>query len=360
MRIVLVHPGASMSTADVWAGLKAGLQARGHVIYDYALDARIERSGAWLHYCWHRGGRQTDKPGADDVLYHAGEELVARALRVMPDLVLIVSGMYLHPDVAVLLKRAGLRTAILFTESPYDDERQKRLLPFIDLAWTNERSSARELGVRYLPHAWAKGVHDALQVADAGVPAHDVVFVGTGFKERVELLERADWDGIDLGLYGAWELLGSRHPLRRFLRGKYIDNAHAAKLYRRARIGLNLFRLSKGFGKDAPRIAHAESLNPRAYELAALGCFTISERRVEVEETFGDLVPTFGDPAELRPLVDRWLGDPEGRDRVRGMLPAAVAAHTWDARAAAVEEDLLGAGIGASQAHDAAALAAGG
>ena len=350
MRIVLVHPGASMSTADVWSGLKAGLQARGHVIYDYALDARIERSGAWLNYCWHKGGKALERPGSSDILYHAGEELVARALRVLPDVVLVVSAMYLHPDIVLLLKRAGVPVAILFTESPYDDEMQKKLLPFIRAGWTNERSSARLYGLGYLPHAWSRDVHDVEAEAPA-VAAHDVVFVGTGFKERIEVLESVDWTGVDLGLYGAWELLGSRHPLRAHLRDKYISNAQAAQLYRRAKIGLNLFRRSKGFGREAPRIAHAESLNPRAYELAATGCFTISERRDEVVETFGDLVPTFGDPAEVRPLVDRWLADPEGRDRVRALLPATVAAHTWDARAATIEQDLLGAGIGASQAQ---------
>lgn len=152
MRILLVHPGASMSTADVCTGLRAGLAARGHEIFEYALDQRIERSGAWLTYCWRKGGKTLDQPTAADILYHAGEELVARALRVMPDVVLVVSAMYLHPDVVVLLHRAGLKTAVLFTESPYDDERQVRLLPFLSMAWTNERTSAVN-GVRYLPHA---------------------------------------------------------------------------------------------------------------------------------------------------------------------------------------------------------------
>lgn len=364
MKILVVHPGASMSTSDVYDGLVEGLRARDHTIWDYSLDARIERSGAWLTYCWRKGGKSLPQPNSSDILYHAGEELVARALRVMPDVVLIVSAMYLHPDVLLLLSRTSLkgRIALLFTESPYDDERQVRLLPFVDVAWTNERWSARELtnvaatvpgaaAVGYLPHAWNPERHGILGPVDESVPAHDIVFVGTGFEERVETLAAIDFDGLDFGLYGSWDLLGSRHKLRKHLRGGYVDNAQATMLYRRAKLGLNLYRLSKGFGKGAPRITHAESLNPRAYELAAAGCVTVSDAREEIVEIFGDAVPTFSDPREVRPLVDRLLADPEGLARRRGRLPGLVRDHTWHARAAQMEADLYGAGIVAGHTH---------
>lgn len=354
MKILLVHPGASMSTADVYNGLLAGLQGRGHKVYEYALDGRIERAGAWLTYNWRKGGKQEGlRPQSADILYMAGEELVARSLRLMPDVVLVVSAMYLHPDVLELLRRARMRVAILLTESPYDDARQRLVFPLADVVWTNERSSARELRVGYLRHAWAPEVHASQpQENDAAVPAHDVVFVGTGFAERIEALAAVNWDGIDLALYGSWDLMGSRNHLRRFVRGEYVSNAFAAALYRKAKIGLNLYRTSKGFGKDAPRIDHAESLNPRAYELAATGCFTVSDYREEVTETFGSLVPTFAEPSEIRPLLDRWLADDAGRARVRALLPSTVAGHTWHARAAQIEADLNDAGIGASHARD--------
>jgi spore maturation protein CgeB len=342
-----------MSTSDVARGVTAGLRARGHAIWEYALDARIERSGAWLTYCWRKGGKSVSQPTADDMLYHAGSELVTRALRVQPDVVLVISAMYLHPDVLVLMRRAGLKVAVLFTESPYDDEKQVRLLPWLDLAWTNERTSARP-GVKYLPHAWDQDVHWPDGPVDDAVPAHDVVFVGTGFAERIELLTAVDWTGLNFGLYGGWDLLGSRSGLRAHLQGTYVSNEHAVKLYRRATIGLNLYRTSKGFGKGAPRVSHAESLNPRAYELAATGCFTISDARAEVTEIFGDLVPTFASAHEVRPLIDRWMADDVGRARAKARLTAAVSSHTWQARAAQIEADLQGVGIGASRASQAA------
>lgn len=353
MRILIVQPGASISTSDVYDGLAAGLRARGHEIYEYALDARIETHGAFLTYAWRKGGKLPElKPTAADILYRAGEELVARALRVMPDVTLVVSAMYLHPDVLVLMRRAGLKVALLFTESPYDDERQERLLPFIDIGWTNERISSRG-GVHYLRHAYNPDVHNLKAEYDSSVPSHDVVFVGTCFEERIELLSAVDWTGIDLALYGNWEeQLGSRSKLRKYVKGSYVPNSFAAALYRNAKIGLNLYRQSKGFGKGAPRIKEAESLNPRAYELAATGCFTISDYRAEVPEVFGDLVPTFSSPSELRLLINRWLADESGRARVRAALPNAVVDHTWHSRAAQIESDLHGVGIGASRSEN--------
>jgi hypothetical protein len=351
MKLLCVHPGASFSTHDVYVGLTEGLRERGHQIYEYALDARIARSGQWLMFNWRKGKKVLPQPNPSDILYHAGCELVTRALRIHKedeplDSVIAVSGMYLHPDVMVLLKRAGLPVDLLLTESPYDDAPQAKLLPWVRTAWTNERMSAQALGIRYLPHAFRDTVHVPLADAPPDVAAHDVVFVGTGFKERLEMLEAVDWSGIDLGLYGdAWDLLGPRHHLRRYIKGGSVDNTVTAALYRKAKIGLNLYRTSMGFGRNVPRVADAESLNPRAYELAASGCFTISDERAEVVETFGDAVPTFRTAEELEGQVRRWLADDHGREAVARRLPGLVKGQTWAARAAQVEADLRGAGI---------------
>ena len=123
------------------------------------------------------------------------------------------------------------------------------------------------------------------------VLAHDVVFVGTGFDSRVALLSAVDWSGIDLGLYGAWGEVGQGHPLAPSLHPGLVDNARAGALYRKARIGLNLYRATGG--------PVAESLNPRAYELAADGVFTIAQPRAEQTERFNGSIATFTTAGEL-------------------------------------------------------------
>ena len=93
-----------------------------------------------------------------------------------------------------------------------------------------------------------------------------------------------------------------------------MDNARAGALYRKARIGLNLYRATGG--------APAESLNPRAYELAADGVFTVAQPRAEQTERLGGSVATFTTPGELEErirthLADAWRRRAHGRGAAR-------------------------------------------
>jgi spore maturation protein CgeB len=124
------------------------------------------------------------------------------------------------------------------------------------------------------------------------------------------------------------------------VRGGPIPNERTALLYRRAKVGLNLYRTSQGWGPDAPPIAHAESVNPRAYELAACGTFFLSDFRLESAEVFGDRVPMFRSPIEAAALLRRWLADDAGRQRMAAALPAAIAEASWIHRTTTVLGDL--------------------
>jgi len=350
VKILLIEPGASWSTADVSAGLLYGLERHGVNVIRYRLAERIEISNRMLYLAWRRAKKQSpsiSKPTDADVFFQAGKDALCTALWHQVDLVLVVSAMFLLPAVMELMKRAGLRVAVLFTESPYE-VRELDVAKIVDGCWTNERSVLKNFRTAnphsgYLPHGWHPERHQpGLQPGDAELPAHDVVFVGSGFQERIDWLSAIDWTGIDLGLYGMWTALGARHPLRKFVRGDVVSNVMTAGLYRRAKVGLNLYRTSMGWGKHAKQIRHAESLNPRAYELAACGAFHLSTYRSEVPDVFGDLVPTFEHPADASALIRAWLADDAGRARVAQQLPACVAEMSWTDRAGQVVTDLQG------------------
>jgi spore maturation protein CgeB len=348
LRVLLIHPGASWSTHDVYEGLVYGLRAHGVEVFTYRLDLQLDASQKSLYWLW-RGRKKSDptlpKPNGADVLHHAGVCALDAALDRQVDVVLVVSAMFLHPNLIVKWKRAGLRIAVLFTESPYDLEQERAVAAIVDGCWTNERCAVadfKEVNARtgYLPHGWHPVTHNpAATTDDADVPAHDVVFVGSGFRERAQWFNAVDWTGIDLGLYGAWDRVGLSRSMQTRVRGGIVSNAHSAALYRRAKVGLNLYRRSRGFSGLA--ITHAaESLNPRAYELAACGVFHLSEARAEVVETFGDLVPTFRTPEEASTLVRQWLADDNGRVRIAAALPAVVAEASWVDRSRIVIGDL--------------------
>lgn len=348
MKVMIVEPGASWSTADVSAGLLYGMQQQGVEIVRYRLAERITVSRRLLYMAWRKAKKKTPdivKPTDADVFVQSGQDALFMALWHKVDFVLVVSAMFLLPVVMELMQRAGLRVGVLFTESPYETW-EVEVAKLVECCWTNERTSLRSFRVAnrrsgYMPHGWHPERHKpGLQSGDEALPAHDVVFVGSGFQERIEWLTAIDWAGIDLGLYGAWDSLGSRHPLRQFVRGQITDNVQSAALYRRAKVGLNLYRTSRGWGPHAPQIAHAESLNPRAYELAACGAFHLSTYRAEVPEVFGDLVPTFESPDEASALIRQWVADPEGRAAIARQLPACVSDMSWVSRATQVVTDL--------------------
>lgn len=346
MKLLVCHPGASWSTHDVFEGLRFGLKHHGVDVIEYRLDVRLEMSHKVLNAqsrIARKANPEFPKPTQPDVFYHAGAGALEKALRNQVDAVLIVSAMYFHPDVIVLMKRAGLKVFVLFTETPYDIDKELLVAKLVDGCWTNERSSVpafRQVNPcsGYLPHGWHPEKHGAIDLP-ADVPSHDVVFVGTGFPDRITFFNAIDWTGIDLGLYGTWKGIGLKKELRDAVKAEQVDNAYAAALYRKAKIGINLYRAFAGWGRTARRVT-GDSLSPRAYELAAVGAFHLSAYRSEVVETFGHLVPTFTTPIEAATLIQRWLPDDEGRQKVAAQLPACVAESSWVERAATVIGDL--------------------
>jgi spore maturation protein CgeB len=348
VRILIVHPGASWSTADVYDGLLYGLRAHGAVVDQYRLDTRISASAHALRSLWREKKKhqpELTKPNTVDIMYHAGVGALEMALRLQVDVVLVVSAMLLHPDVVIMMKRAGLRVVVVFTESPYDEEQELKIATMVDGGWTNERISVPKFravnpNMGYLRHGWHPEKHYVSTKMTGDLPAHDVVFVGSGFSERITWFNSIDWSGIDLGLYGTWTGLGLTKQVQAHVHEGPISNETTSALYRRAKVGLNLYRRSKGWGKRVERITHAESLSPRAYELAACGAFHVSDDRAEVREVFGDLVPTFSTPTEAAALIRLWLTDDQGRQRVAEQLPACVAESSWVSRAATVLGDL--------------------
>jgi spore maturation protein CgeB len=343
-RLLIISPGAVTSTADVFAGLVAGCRAHGVEPIEYALHGRLIYSSKLLHIAWrHRRKQDPDlpTPTLQDCCYHACLGIFEKLLRFKIDAVIVISGVLVPPETLQLLVQQ-VPVGMLLTESPYLMAHEKALAQLSHVVWTNERCILDELKAvnrrtYYLPHAWLPGVHDR-QGPEA--PAHDVVFVGTGFSERVALLEGVDWTGIDLGLYGNWRGVGK--ILQPFVRKQEILNAEAVALYRHAKIGLNLYRTTAGINMNGlgGHIDRADSLNPRAYELAATGAFHLSTPRAEVAEKFGPVVPTFTTSAELEDLIRYWLAHDAERQAVAARLPALVAEDTWIARGGQVLQQM--------------------
>jgi len=89
MKLLVVHPGASWSTSDVWSGLCRGLTDAGHEVVGYRLDGRMDAARRHLLSDWRHAGRPEPGPTDADVLYYASWPIIERALALMPDWVVI-------------------------------------------------------------------------------------------------------------------------------------------------------------------------------------------------------------------------------------------------------------------------------
>jgi spore maturation protein CgeB len=349
MKLLCVHPGASYATGDVFHGFARALVAQGHDVKHYDLCTRLD--DAVKFYRWRARKNGSIPITWEEALTKAAMDVIPQALYHQPDWVVIFSGMYFHPDFFILLKRAGVKVALVLSESPYDDEAQARVAPWADIVFTNERTSVAVLGrvnpnTHYLAHAYDPERSATGPIPD-DTPAHDVLFIGTMFEERIALFEAVDWNGIDFAMYGAFSLLPSRHKLRRYIKGGIVDNRTAQHMYRAARINLNPYRTSKGYGVGVDHIAGAESLNPRALELAACGAFQLSDPRKEMYEVFGPITYgiTYRDAQHLGEWVRTYLGYDQGRETIARGFPAKIEGHTYAARAAQLTATLAGHGV---------------
>lgn len=357
-RVLLIHSGHSMSTHDVYFGMLAGLKMNGVDVVVHRLDYHITAAREWVKFCQEREG-VTEPVLQSDVFYQAAKGAVIRAVETMPDAIIQISGLMIERRGYQILDRLGIPMLVVGTENPYEDELSGCRLPYIDVMTVNDRVSLEPLRtiaaahggrcrIEYMPLGYAPEVHHpGVGNELPNIPAHDVVFVGTGFPERIKFLEAIDWTGIDFALYGSWEGLAEDSPLRPHLRGDITGNPYVAAMYDRAKVTLNLFRTDVWREGGIEQRPGGTAISPRLIEAAAIGACVASEWRPEVPDFGGNTIATFTTPAECEAVLRRLLADEGERAAMRAAIVERAVGYSYHERAATVLGllGLEGAGI---------------
>lgn len=319
MRILFVWPSVTFSVWDVARGYRNALAKYygEESIRDYYLHNRL---------AYHQKAIPPESQNEIILSKCASETVINEALYFKADHVIIVSGLSFHPIALWGLHRLGIKATAILTESPYNDEFQKDWAapyPGMNIITTERISALQNPDWSYIPHAYDSTIHRP-------VPFNkeyecDVFMIGTGWIERQILLEQVDWTGIDLKLFGLWPNLDKSsvlYPFYRTQKMSLIDNEKLPERYASAKINLNIHRYH----------STAQSLNPRAYEIAAIGGYQICDTRQEVGEVFGDSVPQVRSGIELEYEI-RWaLSHPEERMARAKESQRCVQKHTFDER----------------------------
>lgn len=336
MRWLVVHPGPNFSVADVYAGWCAALRDLGEQVSRYALDARLTFYTAALVPAGDGQFRHAfDGPAAAE---RAIDGLYSHLYRWRPDVLLVVSGFFVPPDLLDLARSYGTRVVLLHTESPYEDGRQLAAAAHADLNLVNDPTNLDRYRAiaptEYVPHAYRPEVHHPGPPDPAA--AADFAFVGTGYPSRVAFLESMEaagaLDHLDVLLAGNWQALGEDSPLRRYV-GHPVDvcleNTDTADIYRSARVGINLYRREA----EHPELAVGWAMGPREVEMAACGMYFLRDPRGEGDEVLS-MLPRFSSPAEAGELL-RWaIAHPDSCAATARAAREAVADRTFRNHAA--------------------------
>jgi spore maturation protein CgeB len=335
--IAIVYSPHFFSTRDVALGYSKALHRLGYHVID------IDYAQIWEDWCMVRG---LDKKSDEDkrwLFERASGDVLFEAVKCDPDLVLVIDGSQLHEVFWKWIGRFGFKVAMAMTDCPYHDVAHAYLINRCDYPFANDRGSARKMGIPYLPMAYNKEIHHPMLTTERF--KSDVVFVGSGFQERIEILEQVDWTGIDLKLLGYFNL-AQDSPLT-----PYYDDSQAgvanhlvAQYYCGAKLVLNIDRTSINWA-GTEHISGRESVGPRIYEAAACAATIVSQNEVpELEELLGGSYLSFSTPEELQEIVHTWVSDDMAHAREELGLAARerIQGHSYEDRARALLQALTG------------------
>jgi len=333
MRILACHPGPSFSVSDLYDGYTAALRELGQEVHEYNLDRRLQFYCSALLELGERGagGEVTIRRalGYDDAVSLALNGLLAACYRLWPDVLLVVSGLFVDEQILDCVRSRGTRVVILHTEEPYEHDRQVVLAAHADVNLVNDPThldAFRAVAPTwYLPHAYRPDRHHPRPPVPELVC--DFGFVGTGYPSRVRFFEAVDWSGLSVRLAGNWVALPEASPLRRCLLDEpdmCLDNAQAADLYASCRMSANIYRREA----NDPGYVAGWAMSPREVELAAMGRFFLREPRGEGDELL-PMLPTFAGPEDFGEQLRWWLERPDDRAEAAGKARLAVADRTF-------------------------------
>lgn len=166
-KIMLIHPGHSFSTSDVYDGLLWGLRAVGAEVVEHRWDQHMRVMARLVDLSLEA---ELIKPERADELqgfmgWLASGDSIGVALAEEVDAVLVVNGLLFPPQRAMALRKLGIPVACYGTEAPYMDDAERAILPAYTHWFTQERASvARYQDVTpttYLPLAYHPERHVA-------------------------------------------------------------------------------------------------------------------------------------------------------------------------------------------------------
>jgi spore maturation protein CgeB len=338
VRWIVAQPGPSWSVHDVYRGWVEALRELGEDVHEFNLDDRLALYDHALIDVGEggAGGELTLRKAlnSEQSKELAVNGLAAMLFKVNPDILFIICGFFVPPQMLEQARRYGTRVVILHTEEPYELDRELSFAQHADLNLITDPTHLNDfLAVAptvFAPHCYRPSVHHP----GPALPelAVDFAFVGTAFGSRRWFFEKMHHEGAftgrDVLLAGNWQGVTEADPLHQYLGTgdpeKCVDNHDTAQIYRSAKVGMNLYRREANKGGHTAGIA----ISPREVEMAACGMFFLRDPRPEGDEVFR-MLPTFGTPEEATERLEWALEHPSQCESLAVLAREAIADRTF-------------------------------
>jgi hypothetical protein len=337
MRALVVNPGPNFSVADVARGWARGLADLGVQVRTFELDKLLD----YFAYAYtDRNGEIVKAHTETEAIQLAAGQIKAACYDWWPDLVIVVSGFFMYPQLVDIMRDRHRHVVLLCTESPYEDEAQLQKAAWYDGVVLNDPTNLDAFAevcdgpALYAPHAYDPAVHYRAPAKHHA----DVSWIGTCYPSRAAFLEQVDWSGLDVSFGGNFK--DAPESLLRFVGHEpeeCVDNDVTAEVYRGSLASFNIYRAeTNGQLSDS---ADGWAIGPREVEMARCGLWFARQSRPESDEVF-PMLPTFSDPQELGDQL-RWaIANPEARMMAVERAFAAVEDRTFPNNARALLQAL--------------------
>ena len=273
-------------------------------------------------------------PLENSFLQVLNQGILAQVEQFEPDLVLALAQAPLNRLSLQKLRKAGVRTAMWFVEDWQVFDYWQAYAPLYDVFAVIQKEPFQEKLVAagqehapYLPLAALPEFHRPLTLTAEETREYgaDIGFLGAGYPNR--RLAFRPLAGRDFKIWGSdWDGESVLAPcIQR--QGQRIGEEESVKIYNASRINLNLHSSLK----TDRLVSHGDFVNPRTFELAAMGAFQLVDRRRLLPELFAeDELACFDSESELYEKIDYFLSHPEERAQYsRRARERVLAEHTY-------------------------------
>lgn len=334
---ILVVPPVYGGSYPVAQGAANGLLAAGHRVsfFDAApFEGALRAIGAQTSLDLHKRQLQGIFSGFMD------EMVMAKVLSVKPDLIIALAQAPMSPSLLKRLREMGYPVAYWFVEDFRLTTYWESIAPLVhDFAIIQKDpfiSLLSGIGVRgrYLPAAADPKVFYPRELSpeDRSLYGAPVGFMGAGYHNRQRFFPHvAD---IGLKIFGTeWNL---SDPLVRNmpLPNRRMSPDECARIFSATDININLHSsvYHNGVNPDG------DFVNPRTFEIAACGAFSMVDRRSLMEDLFvmdgpSAEVALFHDEGSLRSGATHYLSHPEERAAIsKRAMERVLRDHTYEVR----------------------------